>query len=372
MNSLTSFMHYAILTVHNIFQRAGLRWLDKLSGKNMLEAVPRPEPGAVGGSRATLAVEAGSEGWVLSDSEQEGDRQEQPKELEEELREDGEEKQTTPNDKFRESERDWNQFNSEQRGKARTLLEKGLWEEIIVGLIVLQISVCFLRHVEHVSSQKWARAQERAYTNTGRASSRMQEAASGRLKTSTMELAAELLENPDRWRALPPNYQTVRSASSAFAMISTITCSLAHLAWQWMRMYPVKMWLLLERPTLEMAQEIVDDPICLKDKWTLRFLEAFPTAALLLKQGLPILVALAIILKWDIIGIECRNAALTRLMRCLGMTHCPYIQDVSTYFLLMKQRLLERMWSRPPPLQRRGPINKKQISRRAAVTHSGL
>ena len=191
MNSLTSFMDYAILTVHNIFQRAGLRWLDKLSGKKMLEAVPRPEPGAVGGSRATLAVEAGSEGWVLSDSEQEGDRQEQPKELEEELREDGEEKQTTPNETFRESERDWSQFNSEQRGKARTLLEKGLWEEIIVGLIVLQISVCFLRHVEHVSSQKWARAQERAYTNTGRASSRMQEAASGRLKTSTMELAAE-------------------------------------------------------------------------------------------------------------------------------------------------------------------------------------
>ena len=84
VNSLTAFRDYAILTVHNILQRAGLRWLDKLSGKKRLEAVPRPEPGAVGGSRATLAVEAGSEGWVLSDSEQEGDRQEQPEELEEE------------------------------------------------------------------------------------------------------------------------------------------------------------------------------------------------------------------------------------------------------------------------------------------------
>ena len=83
-----------------------------------MEPVPRPEPGAVGGSLATLAVEAGSEGWVLSDSEQEGDRQEQPEELEEELREDGEEKQTTPTETFRGSERDWNQFNSEQRGKA--------------------------------------------------------------------------------------------------------------------------------------------------------------------------------------------------------------------------------------------------------------
>ena len=125
VNSLTAFMDYAILTVHNILQRAGLRWLDKLSGKKKLEPVPRPEPGAVGGSRATLAVEAGSEGWVLSDSEQEGDRQEQPEELEEELREDGEEKQTTPNETFRGSERDWNIFNSEQRGKAKTFLEKG-------------------------------------------------------------------------------------------------------------------------------------------------------------------------------------------------------------------------------------------------------
>ena len=71
------------------------------------------------------------------------------------------------------------------------------------------------------------------------------------------------------------------------------------------------------------------------------------------------MVALAIILKWDIIGIECRNAALKRLMRSLGVTHCPYIQDVSTDFLLMKQRLLERMWSRPPPLQRRGPSKRK-------------
>ena len=108
-----------------------------------------------------------------------------------------------------------------------------------------------------------------------------------------------------------------------------------------MLMHPVKMWLLLERPTPEMAQEIVDDLNCLKDKLTLRFLNAFTTAELLLKQGLPILVALAFILKGDIIGIECRNAALQRLMRSLGVTHCPYIQDVSTDFLLMKQRLLE-------------------------------
>ena len=62
---------------------------------------------------------------TLSDSEQEGDRQEQPEELEEELREDGEEKQTTPNERFHETERDWNKFNSEQRGKAKTFLEKG-------------------------------------------------------------------------------------------------------------------------------------------------------------------------------------------------------------------------------------------------------
>ena len=38
VNSLTSFQDYAILTVHNILQRAGLRWLDKLSGKKKIGA----------------------------------------------------------------------------------------------------------------------------------------------------------------------------------------------------------------------------------------------------------------------------------------------------------------------------------------------
>ena len=40
VNSLTAFRDYAILTVHNILQRAGLRWLDKLSGKKKVGARP--------------------------------------------------------------------------------------------------------------------------------------------------------------------------------------------------------------------------------------------------------------------------------------------------------------------------------------------
>ena len=49
----------------------------------------------------------------------------------------------------------------------------------------------------------------------------------------------------------------------------------------------------------------------------------------LLDIGVPVLVALGFILRFDITRIECRTAAIRRLMKSLGSTHCSYIRDVS-------------------------------------------
>ena len=59
------------------------------------------------------------------------------------------------------------------------------------------------------------------------------------------------------------------------------------------------------------------------------------------------LIVLGFSLRWDITRIECRSAALKRLLRSLGGTYCPYIRDVSTYFLLVRQRLVERLLDLP-------------------------
>ena len=69
--------------------------------------------------------------------------------------------------------------------------------------------------------------------------------------------------------------------------------------------------------------------------------------------GVPVLVALGFILRFDITRIECRNAAIRRLMKSLGSTHCSYIRDVSADFLLMRQRRMEKLFKPPQPAKAR-------------------
>jgi len=64
-------------------------------------------------------------------------------------------------------------------------------------------------------------------------------------------------------------------AGIAFIMISITLCGLDQLCWRQWSLYPYKCWIVADRATLEAAEEVWNDPFCLKDAWTRWFLSQF-------------------------------------------------------------------------------------------------
>ena len=91
---------------------------------------------------------------------------------------------------------------------------------------------------------------------------------------------------------------------------------------------------------------------------------------LLLKDGLAFLLAVGAKLCWDMCRVECRNAALKRLMRVLGMTWGANIMHVSGDFVLMRNRAVENLFRTFMPGGKKATIEgasakeKKQRARR--------
>jgi len=214
---------------------------------------------------------------------------------------------------------------------------------LTIGTLTMQLSVRFLNKIEKVASEEYDRQEWFRCMVTGSCESRMDFAIGGTLDRTTIELAGQLMDDPERWHALGRPGQSWEAAALAFVQISAILCALEALAFLTWRRFPWLLWALVRNPSRELAQHILDAPGCMKDRWTQWFLSHYATVDALLTSGRAVLQALAHTLRFDITRVECRNAALRRLLRSLGSTHCPYIRNVSADFLLLRQRLLERM-----------------------------
>ena len=123
------------------------------------------------------------------------------------------------------------------------------------------------------------------------------------------------------------------------------------LAWREWRGYPFKLFGLLDcdsaAAAMSFAQEMLADPDCIKDLWTIWFCSQHPTPEEVLGRGRVVLQSAAFFLRWEICQIECRNAALRRLSKMNVQTHRADLMDVSADFLLSSTRELLNTFQSP-------------------------
>ena len=120
-----------------------------------------------------------------------------------------------------------------------------------------------------------------------------------------------LLSRPQRscWRATSPSSpfhangrHTHTHAALAVALVSSVLCALEMLVFQHWRTYRYNRWTLVNTDDMESTVPgLMDDPACIKDSWSIWFLQRYANAADLIENGRPVLIALGILLRWEII-----------------------------------------------------------------------
>ena len=212
----------------------------------------------------------------------------------------------------------WVKWNQTQRNKTKVFALSNPVDVLVIGTVTIQLAVHILHVVERVASenyelqQNWDRLQGKA------GKLRVHEFAGDHLQKQAWTLAAELLDSPSKYAALPQLSSTWRSQGLAFVLLSTTLAAMEHYLWRPWRQFPLVLFKLLDIDEDQdmVAQEILQLPVCLRDPWAARFLEKYHSKALLCSQeALAILYGIAVSLRFDIIALECRHAAVRRLQK---------------------------------------------------------
>lgn len=109
------------------------------------------------------------------------------------------------------------------------------------------------------------------------------------------------------------------------------------------RGYPFKLFALTLAPSdvaPQLAASIIADPDCCKDPFSLRFLDRFGHD-LAGAESMAVLMSVAVVARVDIARLECRHAALRRVLRKRTHTWAVKLMHASSDTLLMRQRILQ-------------------------------
>ena len=143
---------------------------------------------------------------------------------------------------------------------------------------------------------------------------RIWEALRGGITNPAFEKAEQIFHQPAEWNALPQCFHTWQYEALAWSMMSAFLCSIDALMVSVCTSYPLKIfWLLFlgGQELIDFANQVLKDPNCLKDTWTIKFLKKFFTVDLLLSEtSTAILLTLLVLLRLDTARIECGHAAL--------------------------------------------------------------
>ena len=326
IQALHPFMEYSLLQLHNVFHRAVPIWFDIIAGKNS-GAMP---------CNSVSDVPHLVTSWELHPSDEEDDAHDVVAVAEPAC------------DAAKLKPR---AVTVEEKAAAKMSTKKFAAAqprmELMVGLITMRVSTGLLHKIETLASEDWDRRQWSQFAATGTCSSRMFEAWKGEMAEGIVQHTQELFQDPSAWEALHSSERSYQASSLAFRMLSATICSLEHLLFRSWRCYPFKLWSIFTGGRVA-AQQVLDDPPCIKDEWSRHFLEKFGDIDKLLGDGIAILSALSFAARYEITRIECRNAAIRRLTRIHASTHEPYVLDVSSDFILLRQRLLEKFFHCPP------------------------
>ena len=151
------------------------------------------------------------------------------------------------------------------------------------------------------------------------------------------------LESPAAWATLRPAACTLGLAGICFSVIHSTHCAAEQLAFVFFRNPLFTLFTLISTPTVANARRVLSIPDCRLCAWSRLFLQKFSTEALLVGcDARACLIALGVLLKWEISKQECRHGQLRRF--CLASeSWIPLLHQLSAQFLLMRHRLLERV-----------------------------
>ena len=200
-----------------------------------------------------------------------------------------------------------------------------------------------LASILKVAGLPWQKRQWKAFSKGEPAEHRMLVAHQGSMATGALAHAEKLFEEEMPFSLLRDAGLIWTNACLVFIMLSGTLCALEQIVFTPWAGYPFKVWQLLISRTTEFANELLFDPDCMKDAWTISFLKHFNTVGKLLdRECRAFLITIGTVVRFDTSLIECRNATLRRLSRCNGGTWGPDFLRVSMLFWFLRQRLMER------------------------------
>ena len=320
LNSLCPLSEYSLLFgVHNLGQRTVPRWLLALKDK------PLP----------TLIYSAS---WELSESESDDEPS----------------SHAGGNNNVPVDGIDWAAFNKKHRKTTKQFAATGPGGTLIVARLAMQVNVDLLHYIEHLGSMDWEKEQMTRFIERGVCSTRHGEVQAGIAEDKFLDDVEKLMWKSESWQALAPQARTPAQASLAFSMLSSSVCSTDALLFGHWKGNPYQVWSLLTcepEDRLAQAEYLLNLPPCMRDPWTEKLLELYPTAAALCSvELLSLLLGLGVTVHLENCYIECLNALLRRLSRMRSQTHTADIQDTSAEFVLRQQaNAARKIWTAQLP-----------------------
>ena len=223
-------------------------------------------------------------------------------------------------------------------------------EPVAMELLILSLALapmCKLNQLlMQMDTNQWEQAQQMKLKRCERRLYRLLEARRGNVTKQFWVDTQNLMDNPDAWSTLPSRNVTLQTRAKAFAAVASEQGSIwYYLDYVW-QLYPFKALDLIddELDSAEVAADIKADCPHMYDDFMLEFLMHFLSAAgLCSADAKMILVMIALQHYLTMQRIECRHAALRRLLLTKSTTWAENLPNLSSDWVLQRQRSVEQV-----------------------------
>ena len=241
----------------------------------------------------------------------------------------------------------WAEKNEKARGDAlRFSTSPHTRMSLLLAMLVLPRHVHLLVRVLPVGSEAWDEEQwvDALQANSPERKYRILMGHNGELTSRFHDECVLFLDDRDVWSLVPAAARTLRTRGMATALVVRGLGAITYYVDEPFDGCPAILFELID-PTKDLDQvayKLAHMPKCVKDPFAYAFFALFSTEDQL-KSGRcrAILVALALLARLCISRIECRNAFIRRLLSARTTTWFQELANVSSDWVLMRQRLIE-------------------------------
>ena len=239
----------------------------------------------------------------------------------------------------------WMAFNKQQKGKAKRWCASQPRDRLLALIVSLDLGLAVLRGIEYVASDRWQVGVWARTARGGEYDSRILTAAGGLFHRLQTRVLAKL-ETPAAWECIRVNGRTGGLASRAFSSIYVQACALEQLMLSLMLLSPFILFVLVTDPCPEQASKLLSTPECLRCEFMKAFLKVFHDEPLLLSARCrAILIALAVLARYDICRIECRHNVIRTFAQMAPVGWAPVLEELSAKFMCVRGTRLQNMFS---------------------------